>query len=341
MALVAAVAMLLHPAALFGGDRLDLALPTANTAIFDGRGEEFYMFTDRDFEGMRSTPWEAGKYGYVRNPRRFSTGVEFTRFHEGIDIRPLVRDPSGKPLDAVRAIAAGSVVYASSHSGRSNYGRYVVVEHRWDGSPYYSLYAHLNEIAVRAGQRVERGEQLGLLGSTGRGLDQRRAHLHLELNLMLSREFEAWHRATFRGDTNWHGLYNGLNLAGLDIAALYLALAKDPTLTIPQFIARQQVEFKVLLPPTRRFVLLEMYPWMLADADGAKGNPPGWEISFDSTGLPLRIEPAAMPVASPALSWLRTSPVPATHRTKGLVHGSSLSSTGQSLMLLLAPPETR
>ena len=55
------------------------------------------------------------------------------------------------------------------------------------------------------------------MGHTGEGLNQARAHVHLELNLMLSRQFEAWHEASFKNEPNHHGLYNGLNLVGIDI----------------------------------------------------------------------------------------------------------------------------
>lgn len=326
------VLAVLMAAATAAAEPLDLALPTGNTALLEGRGSEFYMFTDRDFEGVKSTPWQAGQYGYVRDPRRLAGSVVFTRFHEGLDIRPLMRDPAGRPLDEVRAIGPGTVVYTSNTPSRSNYGRYIVLEHRWGGSPCYSLYAHLHEIAVRPGQAIERGARLGVLGFTGTGIDQRRAHLHLELNLLLSPRFDPWHTSTFPGDKNWHGLYNGLNLAGLDLAALYLALAREPALTIPEFIARQRVEFKAHVPPSPQFALPEIYPWMVS---GKKDAPPGWEISFDSTGLPLRIEPTAALVEKPSLSWLRESPIPAQYRTKNLIRGRALTSTGQSYLRLL------
>ncbi|HEV2096115.1 MAG TPA: M23 family metallopeptidase, partial [Chthoniobacterales bacterium] len=171
---------------------LNLALPTDNDAIFRGGGPDFYQYIERDYKGVKSTPWEGGRYGFVRNPIETSSGIAFTRFHEGIDIKPLHRDAAGDPLDAVCAIAAGVVVHANLVPEFSNYGKYVVVQHRWDGCNYYSLYGHLSSIAVRVGQHVDRRDQLGVMGYTGEGLNQGRAHVHLELNLMLSRHFESW-----------------------------------------------------------------------------------------------------------------------------------------------------
>ncbi len=118
---------------------LNLALPTDNDALFRGGGPEFYQYIERDFKGEKSTPWEGGQYGFVRNPVETSAGIVYTRFHEGIDIRALHRDARGEPLDEVHAIADGTVVHTSLTSGFSNYGRYVVVEHRWDGCSYFSL----------------------------------------------------------------------------------------------------------------------------------------------------------------------------------------------------------
>ncbi len=194
--------------------RLDLVLPTENDALFHGGGAAFYQYITRDFQGVKSTPWQGGQYGFVRNPVPTSGGLVYTRFHEGIDIRPVGRDAAGEPTDAVHAIAEGKVVHVNLAAGASNYGRYVVVEHRWDGSNYYSLYGHLASVAVSVGQQLARGQTLGIMGHTGDGLDRARAHLHLELNLLLSRHFESWYDAFNKNDPNRHGIYNGINLFG-------------------------------------------------------------------------------------------------------------------------------
>src|SRR5438093_8112534 len=119
---------------------LDLVLPTDNDALFSGEGPAFYQYIERDYQGVKSTPWEGGQYGFVRDPVETPAGIVYTRLHEGIDIRPLQRDEQGEPLDQVRAIAAGLVVHTNLVPGYSNYGKDVVVEHRWDGSNYYSRY---------------------------------------------------------------------------------------------------------------------------------------------------------------------------------------------------------
>ena len=130
---------------------LDLVLPTDNDALFSGDGPAFYQYVDRDYDGVKSAPWEGGQYGFVRDPKSTGGGIIYTRFHEGIDIRSVHRDTNGEPLDEVRAIADGRLCTSVSLPGYSNYGKYIVIEHRWGGSNYYSLYgtSQLDRSAAR------------------------------------------------------------------------------------------------------------------------------------------------------------------------------------------------
>ena len=320
---------------------LNLVLPTDNDALLRGDGPAFYQYIDRDYQGEKSTPWEGGRYGFVRNPRATPGGIVYTRLHEGIDIKPLQRDASGEPTDVVRAIAPGVVVHASPMAGASNYGRYVVVEHRFDGCKYYSLYGHLSAISVHDGQHVQQRDQIGVMGHTGEGLNQARAHVHLELNLMLSGQFEAWHDASFKNDPNRHGLYNGLNLVGIDIARLYLALQKRPGLTIPEFLAEEETLYRVLLPASKHFDLPKFYPWLLGDRTGS--GPVSWEVSFNRVGIPLKIRPGTKPVAEAELSYLKPSDVNAADLTMDRLTGrganAHLTDKGKQFMKLLTFPD--
>ena len=320
---------------------LDLVLPTDNDALFFGNGPTFYQYVERDFKGVKSTPWEGGQYGFVRDPVETSAGVVYTRFHEGIDVKPLRRDARDEPLDAVRAIADGKVVHTNVVPGYSNYGNYIVIEHRWAGSSYYSLYGHLSSIAVQRGDSVQRGQRIAVMGHTGIGLNQARAHLHLELNLMLSHRFEAWHDTFFKNDPNHNGIYNGINLAGLDIARLYLALHKNPSLTIPEFLNDEETFYKVTLPKSSHFELPRLYPWMLAG--GSRNEKSSWEVSFARSGLPLKIEPSAKHVTQPELSYVKTSPIDYSYLTRdeisGRGQGTHLTEYGRRLMQLLIWPD--
>ena len=317
-----------------------LALPTDNDAIFHGGGEAFYQHIERDYQGAKSTPWQGGQYGFVRDPIETSIGIVYTRFHEGIDIRPLHRDERGDPLDEIRAIADGTVVHVNPVPGYSNYGKYIVIEHHLAGANYYGLYGHLRLIDVRRGQQVHRGEHIAVMGYTGQGLNQERAHLHLELNVMLSRKFESWYNHFYRKDPNHNGLYNGINLNGLDIAQFYLAQHEHPSLTVPEFLSEEQTFYKVILPRAKHFDLPKLYPWMLTES--AEKNPPAWQVSFNQAGMPLKIEPSAKSVRAPELSYIKKSPVDYSALTRGAVggHGENahLTESGMRLMLLLIYP---
>jgi len=175
----------------------DLTLPTDNRAIFSDDPSQFYMYTDRNFEGVSSKPWTAGQYGFVRDQKRTEAGIILTKFHEGMDIRPTKRDEKGVPEDVVYPISDGVVVHVAAQASQSSYGKYVVVRHNFPEGPFFSLYGHLMDTRVKTGAKVGPEIVLGRLGYTGEGIDRVRAHLRLELNLLLSDRFDAWHSARF------------------------------------------------------------------------------------------------------------------------------------------------
>ena len=91
------------------------------------------------------------------------------REHHGIDLAA----PRGSPVYAIRS---GRVVEAGQHRGL---GRYVELRHRRGLS---SLYAHLDEVLVRAGDRVRQGQPIGSVGKTGNARHPWiMPHLHLEV----------------------------------------------------------------------------------------------------------------------------------------------------------------
>src|SRR5437764_13022829 len=81
------------------------------------------------------------------------------------------------------------------------------------------------------------------MGYTGEGLNQARAHVHLELNLMFNRNFESWHDRNFR-DPNHNGIYDGINLVGLDIARFILEHDTRADLTVPAFLSDEETSYQ-------------------------------------------------------------------------------------------------
>lgn len=319
-----------------------LDFPTENRLLLDGKPEEFFMYVDRNFQGVQSKPWQGGDYGFTRGPQLLQGEVVMTHLHEGIDIKPLRRTADGTPLDPVTAAAAGTVVHVSNDARASNYGKYVVVEHLIGGSPYYTLYAHLQSIDVQPGQRVRQGEKIGVLGFTGVGLNKERSHLHFEFCVMLNRNFQGWYDlVTKPGDPNRHGIYNGRNLVGANPADLLLAVQKQPNLDIRRFLSSLPPLFAITVNNSPNLDLLQLYPWMVPV--GSPANPPAWKIFFSETGVPIRAEAVPRTVTQPEVTWLKPSPIALTHLSRGLITGTPaaprLTESGQRFVRLLTFPD--
>jgi len=314
---------------------IDLRLPTDNHHLFSGEPDKFYMYVDRNFEGAVTKPWQAGSFGLVRTAIRVNDQVLLTKFHEGIDISPVKRDAAGNPLDLVSSIAAGRVVHVSPLAGRSNYGKYVVVEHPWEGSSVLSLYAHLAEITCKPGDTVNAGSLLGRMGYTGAGINRTRAHCHLELGMLVSTRYDDWHKK-FGGGTNYHGLFNGMNIIGTEVSRFFLEQKANPELQFSQFVASTPVYFKVTIPSQGTPDFVKRYPWI---ARGTTIEARSWEISFSATGLPVAFSPSPREVAAPVLTSVLPSTVPHRYLTRGLVTGegnrAELTPAGSKLVSLL------
>jgi len=98
-------------------------------------------------------------------------GVAYPHFHTGIDIGIATGTPVGAAADGIVVLAGTNVV-----GGRVvGYGTYVVIAH---GDGLYTLYGHLSQLAVSAGQHVRAGQVIGLSGSTGNSTGP---HLHFEV----------------------------------------------------------------------------------------------------------------------------------------------------------------
>src|SRR5260370_8296745 len=118
-----------------------------------------------------------------------------------------------------------------------------------------------------------------------------------------------WDGAFHQDDPNHHGIYKGINLCGLDIRRLYLALREKPSVTIPQFLGQEEIFYKVAIPKSRHFELPKLYPWM---ASGTV-KPRSWIVSFARSAFPLKIEPTQRPVKQPKVVYVKPSALNASY----------------------------
>lgn len=128
-------------------------LNNANAPVYDG--------------GMFKWPCPAytrvtSEYGMRMHP---TLGVQ--KFHNGIDLGA----PGGSPILA----AYSGVVVASAYN--STMGNYVMINH---GGGLYTIYMHASALYVSAGQKVEIGQKIAAVGTTGRSTGN---HLHFGVRL--------------------------------------------------------------------------------------------------------------------------------------------------------------
>ena len=98
---------------------------------------------------------------------RFHPIQQSWRAHLGVDYGA----PTGTPI---RSVGEGTVSFAGWQNG---YGNVVQIDH---GNQRTTLYAHMSRIDVRRGQRVEQGQHVGAVGTTGWSTGP---HLHFEFRI--------------------------------------------------------------------------------------------------------------------------------------------------------------
>jgi peptidoglycan LD-endopeptidase LytH len=260
-------------------------LPTPNRAIFSPGEEEKY------FAPTPGRTWTSGTFGCVRS--------EGFQMHEGLDIKHTRTDKRGEPTDPIFAAADGRVAYINANSGLSNYGKYIVLEHRIEGIPVYTTYAHLSEFAegLSAGDTVRAGQTIATMGRTSntrQGITKDRAHLHFEITVRLNDRYAAWHAATLKGQRNDHGNWNGRNFVGVDPREVLLAQQKLGRKFSFLELVRNRTELCRVIVRDTKFSWLRQYTPLIrrnpvVDREGVAA----YEISLDFNGVPFLIVPRA------------------------------------------------
>ncbi len=260
-----------------------LSWPTPNAAYFKGMGlSGFIQKTGPD------KPITSGAYGCVRN-----NGY---KFHEGLDLFPVKRDGKGRAEDSVFAAMDGIVRHTSKTSSHSSYGKYVVLEHPSVKPALYTLYGHLAAINenVKPGASVRVASPLGKMGNTSSGyrIPLNRSHLHFEVGLRLSDNFQSWYNGKSFKTPNRHGNFSGFNLVGLNPLNFYDKYRAKSMTTPLDYLKKKKVVTKIRVRSSRTPDFVKRYPSLSIPAKPEKPVD-AWNVSFAAHGLPVRIEPSA------------------------------------------------
>jgi murein DD-endopeptidase MepM/ murein hydrolase activator NlpD len=139
-------------------------------AEYDNGGKKYQalLFHDEfDRPGYYDADGKSLQKAFLRSPLKFGAPVTShfsnARFHPILKtVRPHMGTDYGAPVGTpVQAIGSGRVLFAGLKGGEGN------MVHIAHSNGYETMYLHLSRIYVRAGERVEIGKTIGLVGSTG------------------------------------------------------------------------------------------------------------------------------------------------------------------------------
>jgi len=132
-------------------------------------GDELLYKADKYLNAIRYLPLGKPVIGTIssRFGKRKDPMNHKTAFHTGVDIR-------GNKGERIYATADGVITKSCRNGG---YGNFVVIDH---GNGYTTSFAHMQKYMVHKGDKVKRGQLIGLIGNTGRSTG---SHLHYEIAL--------------------------------------------------------------------------------------------------------------------------------------------------------------
>jgi murein DD-endopeptidase MepM/ murein hydrolase activator NlpD len=139
-------------------------------AEYDNGGKKYQALLFHDEFGRPAYYTADGKSlqkAFLRSPLKFSAPVTShfsnARFHPILKtVRPHLGTDYGAPMGTpVQAIGSGRVLFAGLKGGEGN------LVHIAHSNGYETMYLHLSRLYVRAGEHVETGKTIGLVGTTG------------------------------------------------------------------------------------------------------------------------------------------------------------------------------
>ncbi len=135
----------------------------------DSLREDLLLRTDKNLDILRRTPLGRPLSGAISSHfgEREDPINGKGAFHAGVDLQ-------ARRGDKIMATADGTVIRANTNG---DFGRFIEIRH---GNGFTTHFAHLQKFKVKKGDKVKRGQVIGLVGTSGRSTG---AHLHYELCL--------------------------------------------------------------------------------------------------------------------------------------------------------------
>jgi murein DD-endopeptidase MepM/ murein hydrolase activator NlpD len=130
------------------------------------------------------TTYVAQDLGAVSNMKYVETGKKLIwptdgKISQGYRRGHYALDISNRGRPAIFAADSGTII-KSSYGWNGGYGNHIIIDH---GNGMQTLYAHLQNIAVKVGDEIARGQVIGKMGNTGRVYGATGIHLHFEVRI--------------------------------------------------------------------------------------------------------------------------------------------------------------
>lgn len=147
------------------GDIVSAVTDQSETEIIKAPTEQIVIRGNKEISGVGNV----GLWSWPTNKNYVVTsgfGWRWGKFHEGIDI-------AGTGYRSPIYAANNGVVVKATYTSYN--GNFIYIDHQ---NGYYSVYAHLDSLDVKAGQLVQMGQVIGKMGSTGYAFG---VHLHFAI----------------------------------------------------------------------------------------------------------------------------------------------------------------
>jgi len=131
------------------------------------------------------------------------------------------------------------------------------------------------------------------------GIPKERAHLHFEIGLMVTRDFQRWYDWKKFGSLNPHGLYNGMNLMGVNPLDFFNEFRARRVDNFQEYFARLPAVATVCVATHAVPDFVLRYPVLLTKEIPVAGVA-GWAIKVTWTGLPVSWTPLS---AGEMIGW--------------------------------------